>query len=74
MKRIKIRILVTCQTERATASSRLDRQMNNGGDLGGLSYRKLEESVTWVRCSYPDKEGKASFLSSKTKKDNQPML
>ena len=56
------------------ASSRLDRQMNNGGDLGGVSYRKLEEQVTWVRCSYPDKEGKASALSSKTKKDNQQML
>ena len=47
MKRIKIRILVTCQTEGAMASSRLDRWMNNGGDLGGVSYRKLEEQVTW---------------------------
>ena len=47
MKRIKIRILVTCQTEGAMASSRLDRRMNNGGDLGGVSYRKLEEQVTW---------------------------
>ena len=48
--------------------------MNNGGGLGGLSYRKQEEQVTWVRCSYPDNEGKASALSSKTKKDNQHML